>query len=204
MIGDGVGEWWTYRLRSFVLFSARTYDRLVEAYNTEAWPLQLPLLAVAVAALLWLARAPSARRDRFVLAGLAAAWCSVAWAFEHRRFAAVNWAADYAALLFAAQAVALGGVALRGGLELRRETARDNAALAIAAIGVVVLPLLAASLGRSWARAEVFALMPAPTAIATLGCLLLARPRRTLLLVVPLATCAFEGALLWALYAQPS
>ena len=199
-----MGEWWTYRLRSFVLFSARTYDRLIETYNGDAWPLQLPVLAAATAALVWLGRAPSARRDRLVLAGLCAAWCSVAWAFEHRRFAAINWAADYMALLFAVQAAALGGLALRGGVTLRRETALDDAALALAATGVVVLPLLAATLGRSWARAEVFALMPAPTALATLGCLLLAKPRRTVLLAVPLATCAFEGALLWALYARPS
>jgi peptidoglycan/LPS O-acetylase OafA/YrhL len=195
-----VNEWWSYRLRSFLLFSLRTYDRLIEDYNAQLWPLQAVLVAVAVAGLLALARQPSPARNRSVLAALAAAWCTVAWLFEHQRFAAINWAADYAALLFAVQALALSWAALRRGVALRVESALDRLALAVAALGVAVYPLLTAWLGRSWARAEVFALMPGPTALATVGCLLLAKPVRKRLLVVPLLVCGFEGALLWGLY----
>jgi NADP-dependent 3-hydroxy acid dehydrogenase YdfG len=36
-------EWWTYRLSDFLMFSARTYRRLFELYNTEVWP--LPVVA---------------------------------------------------------------------------------------------------------------------------------------------------------------
>lgn len=195
-----MSEWWSYRLRSFLLFSPRTYDRLIEDYNAQLWPLQAVLVALAVAVLVVLARQPSPARDRSLFAALAAAWCSVAWLFEHQRFAAINWAADYAALLLAVQALALAWAALRRGVALRVESARDRLALAVAAIGVVFYPLLTASLGRSWARAEVFALMPGPTALATVGCLLLAKPMRKRLLVVPLLACGFEGALLWGLY----
>lgn len=195
-----MSEWWTYRPRSFLLFSPRTYDRLIEDYNAQLWPLQAVLVALAVAGLAVLARQPSPARDRSAFAALAAAWCSVAWLFEHQRFVAINWAADYAALLFAVQALALAWLVLRGGVALRVESARDRLALAVAAIGVVVYPLLTASLGRSWARAEVFALMPGPTALATVGCLLLAKPVRKRLLVAPLLVCGFEGALLWGLY----
>lgn len=200
-----MSEWWTYRLRSFVLFSARTYDRLVEAYNGDLWPLQVPVLLAAAFALAWLLREHSVARDRVVLGALAAAWCSVAWAFEHRRFAAINWAADYAALLFAAQAVLLAGLAARGSIALRRDaSARDTAALTIALIGVTAYPLLTGGFGRPWVRAEVLAFMPAPTALVTIGCLLLAKPLRTLPLIVPAGACVFEGALLWALYAGRS
>jgi len=194
-----VTEWWTYRVRSFVLFSARTYERLIEAYNAELWPLQAVVWLAAVAALAWLARGPSAARDRLVLGGLAAAWSAVAWAFEYRRFAAINWAAGYAAMVFAAQAAALLWLALRSRVALRRGARIDRAGLAIAALGVAY-PLLAPATGRPWTLAEVVGFMPAPTAIVTLGCLLRAKPARTPLLVVPIATCAFEGALAWALY----
>lgn len=195
-------EWWSYRLRSFVLFSARTYDRLVETYNVDLWPLQPLLVATAVALLVWLARAPSARRDRVVLAALALAWCTVAWAFEHARFAAINWGADYAALLFVVQGTALAWYALRGGVAFRCVGLRGHLGLALAALGVVAWPLLTTALGQSWARAEVVALMPAPTALATFGCLLLAVPTPLRLLAVPGLAVAFEAALGWGLYAR--
>ena len=196
-----MSEWWTYRIGSFALFSARTYERLIEAYNAELWPLQVAVWLAAAAALVWLARGPSAARDRIVLGGLAAAWGAVAWAFEHPRFAAINWAADYAAMVFAVQAAGLLWLALRGHVALRRDGALvDSAGLVIAALGVAY-PLLAPATGRPWALAEVVGFMPAPTAIVTVGCLLRAKPMRTLLLIVPIATCAFEAALASALYA---
>jgi len=197
-----VSEWWTYRIRSFVLFSARTYERLIEAYNAELWPLQPALLLVALVLLVWLARRHSVLRDRLLLGALAAAWCTVAWAFEHRRFASVNWAADYVAGVYALQALALGWAALRAAPALRNTAhALDHLGLAIAALALAAWPLFTVSLGGAWSRAEIVGLMPAPTALASLGVLLLAKPLRPWLLVVPLAACAFEGALLWALYA---
>jgi membrane protein implicated in regulation of membrane protease activity len=44
--------------------------------------------------------------------------------------------------------------------------------------------------------------MPEPTAIATLGFLLLARPMPRWLFIVPVASCLFAGAMLWALHAS--
>ena len=196
-------EWWTYRIDSFLLFSARTYQRLIESTNTDVWPLQMVTLMAGMGLLLWLGRPHSQRRDRVVFVLLALAWAWVAWDFLHRRFATINWAADYAALLFALQAVALLWVGLsRGGRVRRRKLSpTDPVAILLIVLGVIVYPLLAPMLGRPWVQAEVFAVAPDPTVITTLGFLLLAEPPRRLLIVVPLLWCLFHGALLWGLRA---
>ncbi len=38
-------EWWSYGLGDFLLFSPRTYYRLIERYNSGLWPLHLVALA---------------------------------------------------------------------------------------------------------------------------------------------------------------
>jgi len=196
-------EWWTYRIDSFLLFSARTYQRLIESTNTDVWPLQMVTLMAGMGLLLWLGRPHSQRRDRVVFVLLALAWAWVAWDFLHRRFATINWAADYAALLFALQAVALlwVGVSRGGRVRRRKLSPTDPVAILLIVLGVIVYPLLAPMLGRPWVQAEVFAVAPDPTVITTLGFLLLAEPPRRLLIVVPVLWCLFHGALLWGLRA---
>lgn len=194
-------EWWTYRLDSFLLFSARTYHRLIESTNSAVWPLQMVALMAGVGLLLWLGRPHSQRRDRVVFVLLALAWGWVAWDFLHRRFAPINWVADHAAVLFGVQAVALLWVGVaRGGRVRRRELSpTDPVAILIIVLGVLIYPLIAAMLGRPWTQAEVFAVTPDPTVITTLGFLLLAEPPRRVLIVVPVLWCAFSGAMLWGL-----
>ena len=61
-------------------------------------------------------------------------------------------------------------------------------------------PLLAPLFGRPWHGAEFFGIAPDPTAIATLGFLLMARGRSTLLLYpIPLLWCLASGLTLWAM-----
>jgi hypothetical protein len=198
-----MSEWWTYRLESFALFSARTYYRLIEAYNADLWPLQWLALAAGAAALVWLLREHSVVRDRAVFALLAVAWLWVAWGYQHQRFATINWAADYAAVLFAAQAAALLWMGVvRGGVAFRRDASpTDPVAITIIVAALAGYPLIAAVLGRPWLQAEVLGLMPEPTAIATLGFLLLARPLPRSLFVVPLLSSLWSGAMLRALHA---
>jgi hypothetical protein len=196
-------EWWTYRLDSFLLFSARTYQRLIESYNAEVWPLQMVTLLAGIGLLLWLGRPHSPRRDRVVFVLLALAWWWVAWGFLHQRFAAINWSAGYAALLFALQGAALLWVAVarRGKVRRRQLSPTDPIAITLIVLGVVVYPFIGPMLGRPWDQGEVFAVMPDPTVITTFGFLLLAEPPRRALLVVPLLWCLFSGAMLWALRA---
>lgn len=98
-----MSEWWTYRLSDFLMFSPRTYWRLVELYNHDVWPAQLAGLAVGFAAL-WLAASRRAGAGRVLAALLAVAWLWVGWAFHWQRYATINWAAQYFAVAYAIQA----------------------------------------------------------------------------------------------------
>ena len=207
-------EWWTYRIGSFLLFSPRTYARLVEQLHADLWPLQPLAVAAAVAGLALAWRACTPMRERVLWAGLAGAWLWVAWAFLHQRFAAINWAAEYVAWAWGAQGLALAWVgtvrarlgwtrrgpapAARG---LRRVPTAALCGTAIAAVALLGWPLLGRLAGGGWAQAESFAVLPDPTALATLGFLLLAKRPPWGLFVVPVLSCALGGAMSWALQA---
>lgn len=189
-----MSEWWKYHISDFLLFSPRTYYRLIERYNEAVWPGQLATLGLGVVILVLLYRpAPERRR---IIAGIAAVvWAFVGWAFLWKRYAAINWAATYFAWLFTIEAVLLARLTFR----LSRDFA-GRAGAGLFLFSLAVYPLLAPLLGRGWRQAELFGVAPDPTVLATLGLLLMAeRPPRWWTLVVPLAWCLTSGALLWAM-----
>jgi hypothetical protein len=200
-------EWWTYGLSDFLLFSSRTYYRLIERHNAAVWPAHVVALALGLVLGAMLHR-PSAVRSRAAAALLAALWAWVGWMFVARRYATINWAATYFALLFAVETLLLGLVAATpGGLRLGRRAATDvrgqarNVAGAALFGGALLLyPLLAPVLGRGWSQAEVFGVAPDPTALATLGVLLRTdgSPRGALA-IAPVLWCILSGATLWAM-----
>ncbi len=177
-----MSEWWTLRLSDFLMFSPATYWRMVERYNRDAWPLQLGLAAVA-AWLVWMVAARRPMAVRAVPAVLAAVWAWVGWAFHWERYAQINWAAEYLAWAFWFQAALLLACC---GFERRDGAASSHArvracGLGLAVVGVLAYPLVGVAAGRPWIQADMFGLMPQPTAIATFG-LLLATIRRAWLL----------------------
>ncbi len=191
-------EWWTYRLEDFVMFSGRAYYRSFELYNARVWPTQL-LAGAAGVAILVLLRRREPWRGRFVAALLAIAWVWVAWGYFLGHHAAINWAARYFAAAFAVQAVLLvwEGVARDrfafGGLAGRRWLA----AAGLSVLAVAVLPAVAPIVGRGWGQAELFGLAPDPTAIGTLGVVLLSVSRpRWHLLVIPTLWCLVSAGTL--------
>jgi hypothetical protein len=196
-------EWWTYSLTDFLLFSPRTYYRLIERHNLALWPTQLPALALG-AAIAGLLRRSTREKGRVIAATLAGLWAWVGWMFVTARYATINWAASYFALLFAAEVLLLGWLGVARA-DLRFGWRRDPAGLVGGAIfvgSVALYPLLAPSLGRGWTQSEVFGIVPDPTVLGTLGLLLMSegspRPRQALL-VAPLLWCLLSGATLWAL-----
>jgi len=194
-----MSEWWTYRLASFLMFSPRTYWRLVELYQREVWPLQLLMLA-AGGGLFWIAARRGPNAARVVCAVLAVAWLWVGWAFHWQRYATINWSARYFALAFAVQAVALLALGvLRSGRPAPATTGgMHRLGLVLAACGLIVYPLAGVLAGRPWAQSDVFGLMPEPTALGTLGLLLAAGPRgRGWLSAIPLTSLALGMTTLW-------
>ena len=180
-----MSEWWTYRLSDFLMFSPATYWRLVERYNREVWPLQLLMLAAGLLLIWRTAVRPADRRILAVV--LAAVWIWVGWAFHWRRYAPINWAAEYFAAVYALQAMLLLAAGLpRPAGNPGASTGIREIGVALASIGVLVYPISGVLAGRPWSQAEVFGLMPEPTALATLGLLLATgQGRRGWLLLIP-------------------
>lgn len=182
-----MSEWWTYRLSDFLMFSPRTYWRLVEQYNRDIWPAQL-LAAGSGLVLLWLAAGRRAGAGRVVAAVLAAAWLWVGWAWHWQRYATINWAAPYFAVVFWLEAAlfVILGVVRRGGPHRSASTAGGGVGWVLAVCGLLLYPLAGLVAGRPWTQAELFAVMPEPTALASLGLLLAgAQPHAKWLSVVP-------------------
>lgn len=193
-----MSEWWSYRPEDFLLFSPRVYWRLFELHNTALWPAQIAAIA-AFAVLVWLAAARPPGHGRAVAAGLAAAWVIVGWSFVWNRYATINWAAEYLAPPFAAEALLLALTTIFGGLRGGRRGLTTLAGWLLVAVAAAQ-PLLAPATGRGWAAAEVFAIAPDPTAIATLGLLLTLRgPMVWALVPVPLLWCALSALTLWTM-----
>jgi hypothetical protein len=191
-------EWWTYSLRDFLLFSSRTYYRLFELYNAAIWPVQLAALGLGLAVLALLRRA-SLARGRAIAVILAACWLWVAIAFHAHRYAKINSAALSFAAAFSLEAALLIWIGvLRGRLSFARPAGR--AGFWIFLFALAIEPILGPLFGRGWRQVEIFGVAPDPTAVATLGVLLLASGRgRWSLLVVPVLWCAISGATLLAM-----
>ena len=115
---------------------------------------------------------------------LGAAWLWTGWQFVALRYGTVNWLAPTLAWGFYAEAALLAGLGLSGRLVFvqRGRSAWLGLGLFVAAL---IWPVLAPLDGRPWSEAEVVAIAPDPTAIATLGLLTLAeRSRWTALLCI--------------------
>lgn len=201
-----MSEWWTYSLSDFLLFSPRTYYRLYELYNAAIWPAQVVALGLGLA--IWvLLRRLTASRERAIAAILAGCWLWVAIAFHARRYATINWAAAYFAAAFALEAALLiwFGV-VRGRLSFDRSVdLATRAGRGIFLFALVIEPPVGPLLGRRWRGVEIFGVAPDPTAIATLGILLLAGGGgQWALFVVPAVWCAVSGATLLAMKSPDS
>jgi hypothetical protein len=194
-------EWSTYTLSDFLMYAPRTYWRIIELYNRDFWPLQLPLLAAAMAAL-WLTATRPARSFRWIALALAAGWLWVGWAFLWQRYATINWAATYVALAFAVQALLLAGLALRPAQSTSPPGKAVRGLGALLTAAGLLYPLLGVALGRPWAQAEIIGMTPEPTALFTLGLLLLrgqpaSRTGRLVLFSIPLLCLLLGAATAW-------
>ncbi len=208
-----MSEWWSwfssYRPSDFLMFSPRIYWRLFESLNVQAWPAQPLIVGAALAWTNWGARqagAFGAATARIALFGSACAWVASAWLFFAQRYAPINWAAAYATPAFALQALGLLALAAFGGVRGQGDPMRHRIGLAMLLWALLAHPLLAGATGRPWLQAEVFGLAPDPTAIGTLGLLLLlrgetvaARAGLRVLWLLPWLWCVISATTLWTM-----
>lgn len=164
-------EWRSYGLSDFLMFSPQVYARLLERYNQALWPAQGVLLLLGAAVLAMALRRPGGRPLAACIV-LAGAWSLAGWGFHWQRYAGIFIAAPALAIAsWVEAALLLAGAALPARPQADRSITHGIGAALLAA-GVLLYPLLAVATGAGWARAEVFGLMPDPTALATLGWLL--------------------------------
>ena len=154
-----MSEWWTYSLSDFLLFSPRTYYRLVQLYNLAIWPAQLVALAIG-AAILAVLGSRATWQGRIIMVVLAFLWVWVAWAYFLERYETINWAASYYAAGFMAEAVLLLWRAAFPGVSFRpNQNLASRAGLVISASAMFLYPLIAPALQRPWTQAETFGIM---------------------------------------------
>ncbi len=186
----------TWAPEDFLLFSPRAYWRLFALENGSVWPVQLPLLAAGALLLLVLLRGrrPSGRWFGPALGfALAAAWLWAGWQFVALRYGTINWAAPMLAWGFYAEAALSAGLGLSGRIVFPRQGRSAWFGIGLLATALV-WPVLAPLDGRPWREAEVVAIAPDPTAIATLALLALAERSRwnALLCVAPVLWLALS------------
>ncbi len=201
-----MGEWSSYRLDDFLMFSPRAWYRMLELHHRAWWPLQAVAAALG-AGLLWTIHRRHAAALRLALVLVGAGLLFVAWAFHGGPHASINLAAPYYAVAFGIEGLLLVGLALlRRELVLARSDGWSGLAVALLALALLVYPALAPLWARPLAQSEWFALAPDPTMLAALAVLLLAgcggrglrHPRRTVVLlsILPVAWCVVTGTTL--------
>jgi hypothetical protein len=195
-----MSEWWTYSLSDLLLFSPRTYYRLLELYNADVWPLQIAAAALGLALIVLTARG-GAWSGEAITGVLVAVWLWVAWAYLLLRYDNINWAARYMAAGFAVEAAMIAW----SGLVRRRlrfspapKGARRGGQLLLAS-AVLIQPVISPLAGREWTQLELFGIAPDPTVAATLGVVLAAESLHWPLLVIPLLWCVISAATLWTM-----
>lgn len=189
----------SYALSDFLLFSQETYFRLFELYNRELWPIHLVALALGLA-LLWLMRQSDERSGRAAAAILVVLWAWVGWAFHLERYATINLAAPYFAVLFGIEALLLAwsGV-FRGKLRFatgpHRRSIAAQVGFVIVAFSILIHPFIGMLAGRGWDQVSLFGLGPDPTAMATVGALLAVKGKNRWLPIALALTWCFVATL---------
>jgi hypothetical protein len=181
-------------------FTAEILFASFEQYNRALWPLLILAPALALAAVV-LALRPVRHGARAIGALLALAWLWVGIGYHLLHFATLDFAAPVYGALFVLQGVLL----VWTGVVRDRLVFGFGAdlfgwcglALALAAIA---WPLADGLIGHDWTSVRVAGLAPGPTAVFTLGLLLLTAGRAPLhLALIPLLWTLVAGARAWIL-----
>lgn len=161
-------EWRSYAISDFIPFTGEVYLRLIERVSEAWWPLHLGLLMAAVLAT---ALALSGRR-RWASLLLVPLWGWAGYGFLMQFYAELNWMGDWFGIAFFAQAALL---LVATPFVPHKQTVTHHlrwsgGLLALIGIGWPLLTLL----GREgWLQVEVVGVHADPTAVFTLGLVLL-------------------------------
>ncbi len=175
-------------------FTTEEFFEVFARYNAAIWPAQIGAAALGLVALLLIfRRGPAASRAiSLILAGF---WLVMGLGYHLVFFSGINHLAYAFGLLFVTQAALLltDGV-VRGAI--RFEAGRGSRAWlawALIAYGWVIYPLIGLLGSHPYPRTPLFGVAPCPTAIFTLGMLLLSDASWRVF-VIPLVWAAIGGS----------
>lgn len=199
-----MSEWWDYGLADLLLFSPRVYYRLFEIMNTTWWLVVVSALVAGVIAS-GLALRHGFRGNRVILVLLALVWAWCGYGFLWQYYRPINWAIPYLLPGFALQVVLFAIFAARP-LPLRfgwRGDFSSYVGVTLVACALIAFPFVGLIEGRDLLQAELFGSAADPTALGTLGFVLLSRGTwRWALLPVPLLWCVISAGTLWVMDQQ--
>ncbi len=182
-------------------YTAEVLYSVLEQYNRAIWPAQIVATGLGLAAVVSVLR-PFPGSGRLIAAALAAAWAWIGVAYHLMHMAAIDFAAPALGVLFVIQGALLAWTgALRGRLAWRfRADAFGWTGIGLVVLAMAAYPLIAWLAGHGWPRAPMVGVAPCPTAIFTIGILLLVDGRTPLHLVaIPVLGALYCGATAWLL-----
>lgn len=159
-------------------FDAEVLDSFFALYNRAVWPAQILAVALALTAL-WLCLARRQGRGRVAGLILAAGWFWCGIVFHLRHFASLDFMAPVYGAVFVLQ-----GVLLLWSLGWRQGSlgfygrTLHWAGLVLAVCALLGLPTASLLTEAGWQSARIVGLAPGPTAVFTLGLLLMSDGRR--------------------------
>lgn len=190
-----MGEWSSYALSDFLLFSPQTYFRQFALINEATFP--VPIVIMALSLIIVALAGGGGWRDRAIMLGLALLCANAGWQFHYGSYADINWAADWFAIGFAVQAVGLLLWSVMGKFPPHKVALLLRL---LAAFVVLAYPLQAVGFGRPWQEAEVVGISPDATMVFTLLVLAPAVAGwRYLLLAIPVLWCVIGLLTLWTM-----
>lgn len=181
-------------------YTADVLFSVMEQYYRAVWPAGPVALLLALAGLGLTVR-PVTGGDRIIGALLAAAWIWVGAAHQLGRMATIDFAAPLYGALWIVQGLLLAWVCvLRGRVAFRfRASVFGWAGAGLAAFGLAGYPLVVWLMGYGWPALPLAGTAPGPTAIFTIGLLLLGERVPIYLLVLPLIWSGIAGVTGWLL-----
>jgi hypothetical protein len=195
-----MAQWWNYRPADLLLFSPRVYWRMFELQNAQMWPLALLTLSAGFAMVFLVIWRPK-DHGRWIAIILALLWAIIGYSFVWNRYATINWAMAYVAPMFALQSILLLIVGIASdGLVFTQRGFAGWSGLVLIASALLLYPVLPVFSGTPWRQMQLFGMAPDPTAIGTLGLLVLARGRYlALLFPIPVLWCFITALTLSAM-----
>ena len=183
--------WLSYSLEGFIPFGADGYSRLFANINETLWPWQLLALAGGIFLVFVCRRGYT----RLALLMLAMAWFVSGALFHYVYFSALVWAAHWFAYGFFIQAGLLIVAALipdkthqsdSRGAQTIEPAGNQRVGIVVLVLALALFPLLGIIRNNIPLQAEVFAVMPDPTCLATFGVLLYRMRLSWWLLIIPI------------------